>query len=160
MEEYYIAFKEKYIIHVEDQFDAESFNTTCRNIYYQIGTRDLDPFTVPIDPYFLEQAWEFYESYRARKQLLKHKGRTEAFLCLTSVTVQAKSVITLATKTNKEAPVMKREKYTGNMTPPPPSASMQTSTLKKALQPGKDKLTGLCSTIDILERKVGTFRQE
>ncbi|MCD9637579.1 hypothetical protein HAX54_020948 [Datura stramonium] len=117
MEEYYSAFKEKLIIHTEAQFDAEYFNTACPDIYYQIGMHDWGPFTIPIDLYFPKLVWEFYASYRERLQLLKHKGRTEAFPCLTSAacplfqpldrTVHANSVITLATKTDKEAPVMK-----------------------------------------------------
>ncbi|MCD7461315.1 hypothetical protein HAX54_045871, partial [Datura stramonium] len=37
--------------------------------------------------------------------------------------VQANSLITLATKINKEALVMKRAKYTGYMPPPSPSPS-------------------------------------
>ncbi|MCD7457680.1 hypothetical protein HAX54_035843 [Datura stramonium] len=43
-------------------------------------------------------------------------------------TVQANSVITLATKIDKEAPIVKRAKYTGNMPPPSPSASTHTTT--------------------------------
>ncbi|MCD9560410.1 hypothetical protein HAX54_019085 [Datura stramonium] len=42
-------------------------------------------------------------------------------------TVQANSVITLATKTDKKAPVMKWAKYTGNKTLPQPSAYTHTS---------------------------------
>ncbi|MCD7462688.1 hypothetical protein HAX54_049103 [Datura stramonium] len=150
MEEFYIAFKEKHVIHAEAQFDAESFK-------------------MPLD-----------------------------------MTVQAYSVITLATKTNKEAPAMKREKYSRNMTLPSSSASTHTATaplhtvepqgspppdllnialrdkmhknqlvrlakdlpamiqgaIKKALQPPKDKLARLCSTVDVLECKVGTLKQE
>ncbi|MCE3216541.1 hypothetical protein HAX54_006841 [Datura stramonium] len=112
MEEYYISFKEKHIIHAEAQFDAKYFKTACPNISYKIGMRDWGPFTIPVDPYFPELVWEFYASYRERQQLLKHKGRTEAFPCLTS------------------------------------------SAIKKALQPAKDKLTSLCSTVDVLESKV------
>ncbi|MCD9637821.1 hypothetical protein HAX54_021325 [Datura stramonium] len=258
MEEYYSVFKEKPVIHAEAQFDAESFKTAFPDIYYQIGTRDWGPFTIPVDPYFLELVWEFYASYRARQQLLKHKGRTEVFPCLTSVWVLGQEVpVTpevmnslyrdeiipqesggqikpipigsqldckrsttmgylqgpsfigkqydyIGHKNRKEAPSMKREKYTGNKTPPPPSASTHTvaaplhtdefhsSTppdflniaqrdkihesqlvqlakaipsmiqiaIKKVLQPAKDKLTSLCSTIDVLESEVGTLRQE
>ncbi|MCD9646628.1 hypothetical protein HAX54_036637, partial [Datura stramonium] len=36
-------------------------------------------------------------------------------------------IITLSTKTNKDAPVIKRAKYIGNKTPPTPSASTPTS---------------------------------
>ncbi|MCE2055424.1 hypothetical protein HAX54_042555, partial [Datura stramonium] len=64
MEEFYIAFKEKHVIHAEAQFDAESFKTACPSIYYHIGT--------------------------ARQQLLKHRDNTKAFPCLTSVWVPGK----------------------------------------------------------------------
>ncbi|MCD7450430.1 hypothetical protein HAX54_006223, partial [Datura stramonium] len=40
MEEFYIAFKEKRVIHAEAQFDAESFKTACPDIYHHIRTRD------------------------------------------------------------------------------------------------------------------------
>ncbi|MCD7455068.1 hypothetical protein HAX54_026945 [Datura stramonium] len=130
MEEVYISFKEKRFIHAEGQFDAESFKTAYLDIYHQIATRDWGPFTTPIYPYLTELMWEIYASYRSRQQLLKHRSRTESFRCLTSPldrTVQANSVITLATKIDKEAPVMKWEKHTGNMTPPPPSTSIHTA---------------------------------
>ncbi|MCD9639701.1 hypothetical protein HAX54_024407, partial [Datura stramonium] len=45
-------------------------------------------------------------------------------------TVQADSVITLAIKTEKDAPSMEREKCTENRIPPPLSASSHTSTFK------------------------------
>ncbi|MCD7472161.1 hypothetical protein HAX54_013166, partial [Datura stramonium] len=45
-------------------------------------------------------------------------------------TVWADSVITLASKTDKDAPAMKRAKCTENRTPPPPSASSYTSTVQ------------------------------
>ncbi|MCE0481254.1 hypothetical protein HAX54_038849, partial [Datura stramonium] len=38
--------------------------------------------------------------------------------------------------------------------------SMIQLAIKKAFQPTKDKLTGLCSTVDVLEREVGTLRKE
>ncbi|MCD7463877.1 hypothetical protein HAX54_051624 [Datura stramonium] len=353
MEEFYIAFKEKRVIHAEAQFDAESFKMACPDIYHQIGTRDWGPFTIIVDPYLLELVWEFYASYRARKQLMKQRGKTEAGSCLTSLwvrgqevtpetintiywgepipsylifhnkveniatqlqwvanliakgrpqwatskgliywhdlkfearmwldlvflrlipslntsevpievsillafimnhvhinvgeiiadqfkrkakkqatalpfpnlvcmlciqatcplfkpldrMVQANSVISLATKIDKEAPTMKRAKYTRNMTLPSSSASTHRATtplhtaepqsslppdfhniaqrakmhenqlvglakalpamiqdaIKKALQPAKDKLASLCSTVDVLECKVGTLKQE
>ncbi|MCD7470933.1 hypothetical protein HAX54_011171 [Datura stramonium] len=130
MKEFYIAFKEKRVIHAEAQFDVESFKTACPDIYYQIGMRYWGPFTILVDPYLTKLVWEFYASYRARQQLVKHRGCTEAFSCLASVWVrgqEANNVITLATKIDKEAPVMKRAKYTGNMTPPSPSASTHTT---------------------------------
>ncbi|MCE3214837.1 hypothetical protein HAX54_053467, partial [Datura stramonium] len=131
------------------------------------------------------------------KQRTKQQATTLSFPNL------ANSVITLATKTDKEAPVMKQEKHTGNRTPPPPSASTHASatslhtdefhcpppdllniaqrnkmhesqlvrltkaipsiiqiSIKKTLQPAKDKLTSLFSTVDVLESEVGTLRQE
>ncbi|MCD7456766.1 hypothetical protein HAX54_033004 [Datura stramonium] len=76
----------------------------------------------------------------------------------------------------KEAPMIKRARYTGNMTPPSPMASlciatapanatkaipsMIQSTFKKALQPAKDKLTHLCSKVDVLESEVIALQQE
>ncbi|MCD7453798.1 hypothetical protein HAX54_022189 [Datura stramonium] len=116
-------------------------------------------FTIPVEPYLLELVWKFYASYRERQQLLKRRGRTEAFRA-SHRTVQANSVIRLATKTDKEAPAMKRAKYTWNMTLPSSSASTHTSAIMKALQPAKDKLASLCSTHDVLESKVGTLKQE
>ncbi|MCE3050609.1 hypothetical protein HAX54_047666, partial [Datura stramonium] len=91
-------------------------------------------------------------------------------------TVKADSVITLATKTDKDAPVLKRE----NPTPPDflniaqsdkmlesrlvrlakAIPSMIQLAIKTALQPAKDKLTSLCSTVEVLESEVGTFRKE
>ncbi|MCD7455209.1 hypothetical protein HAX54_027421 [Datura stramonium] len=324
MEDFYIAFKEKRVIHAEAQFDEQTFKTACPDIYHQIGTRNWGPFTILVDPYLPKLVWEFYASYRARKQLMKRRGNTEAGSCLTSVwvqgqevpvtpeainsiywdepipshpifrksgeqsnsipmdsqldckrlmpslntskvpikvsiffacimdhvhinmgeiianqfkckakqqatalafpnlvcmlcmratcpmfrpldrMVQANSVITLATKTDKAAPAMKRAKYTRNMTLPSSLASIHTATaplytvepqsspppdllniaqrakmhenqllrlakalpsmiqgaIKKALQPAKDKLASLFSTVDVLECKVGTLKQE
>ncbi|MCE3050841.1 hypothetical protein HAX54_048280 [Datura stramonium] len=88
MEEFYIAFKEKHVIHAEAQFDAESFKTAYPDIYHQIGMRDWGPFTLPVDPYLPELVWEFYASYRERKQLMKRRGSTKAGSCLTSVWVR------------------------------------------------------------------------
>ncbi|MCE2055769.1 hypothetical protein HAX54_043361 [Datura stramonium] len=103
LEEYYVAFKEKRSIHAEVQFEVESFKNAFPDICDQIGMRDWGPFTIPVDPYFPELVWEFYASYKARQWLLKHKDRTETLPCLPS----ADNVITLATKTNKDAPAMK-----------------------------------------------------
>ncbi|MCE3052209.1 hypothetical protein HAX54_051869 [Datura stramonium] len=75
--------KEK-CIHAKAQFDAESFKTACPDIYHQIETRDCRPFMILVDPYLPELVQEFYTSYRARKQLMKNRGCTKAFPCLTS----------------------------------------------------------------------------
>ncbi|MCE3050999.1 hypothetical protein HAX54_048709 [Datura stramonium] len=124
MEEFYITFKEKCIIHAEAQFYVESFKTACPDIYHQIGMRDCGPFTIPIDPYFLRKA--------------KQQATTLPFLTFVRMlcmrvacpllrsldrTIRVHRVITLDTKTDKEAPMIKRARYTGNMTPPSPLAS-------------------------------------
>ncbi|MCD9560091.1 hypothetical protein HAX54_018533 [Datura stramonium] len=327
MGDFYITFNEKCVIRAEAQFDEESFQTICPDIYNHIGMRDWGQFTLPVDPYFPELVWELYASYRERKQLMKLEDRTKAFLRLTSVWVQGKEVkvtleainslyweepisphpilrkkkedkanqfqwlahiisqgqpqwavskgliievpievviflacimkhvhinvgeisadqfrlkvkqqatifpfpslvsmlclraecplwlsfdktikvhgvITLDTKTNKEATMLKRARYLGNMTPPSPVASphiattptnadtsqtspppdllniaqrakmhenqfvqlakaipsMIQSALKKALQPAKDKLTHLCSKVDVIESEVTTLQ--
>ncbi|MCD9561523.1 hypothetical protein HAX54_020685 [Datura stramonium] len=56
------------------------------------------------------------------KRKAKQQATTLSFPNLTN------SVITLATKIDKEAQVIKRAKYTGNMTPPSPSTSTHTTT--------------------------------
>ncbi|MCE0481154.1 hypothetical protein HAX54_038638 [Datura stramonium] len=119
-------------------------------------------------------------------------------------TIQVHGVITLDTKTNKESPMIKRERYVGHMTPPSPVASSHIakapanarasqispppdllniaqmekmhenqlvrlakdipsiiqSSLKKALQSARDKLTHLCSKVDVLESEVTILQQE
>ncbi|MCE3051747.1 hypothetical protein HAX54_050697, partial [Datura stramonium] len=47
-------FQGKCVIYAETQFDAESFKNACPDIYHQIEMLDWGPFTIPIDPYFLE----------------------------------------------------------------------------------------------------------
>ncbi|MCD7469291.1 hypothetical protein HAX54_008222 [Datura stramonium] len=86
MDDFYITFKEKCTIH------AESFNAASAYIYHKIGMCGWSPFTIPIDPCILELVWEFYASCRARQQLMKQEGRTEAFPHLTSVWVRGQEV--------------------------------------------------------------------
>ncbi|MCD9640258.1 hypothetical protein HAX54_025459, partial [Datura stramonium] len=138
VEDYYISFKENPFIHAEAQFDVESFKNACPDIYYQIGMCDLGLFTILVDPYLPELVWEYYASYRARQLLLNHKGCTEILPCPTSVWVCGKELVRLA----KAIP------------------SMIQLTIKKALQPAKDKLTSLCSIVEVLESKVVTLRKE
>ncbi|MCD9644953.1 hypothetical protein HAX54_033499 [Datura stramonium] len=92
MEEYYLAFKKSRVIHAEAQFDVNSFRIAFPDIYQQIGLRDWGPFTIPVDPYFLELVWEFYASYRARQHCLQHKGSSTTWPCLTSVWVRGLEV--------------------------------------------------------------------
>ncbi|MCE3049296.1 hypothetical protein HAX54_044559 [Datura stramonium] len=213
MEEYYTAFKEKSFNHEESQFDVESFKSACPGIYYQIGTRDWGPFTIPVDPYFLELVWEFYTSYRARKRLLKHKGLTKTLSCLTLVWVRGQEVPVTPEAINSlywEEPIHSHPifckkvedkanqfQWVSNLIAKgQPKLSTSTGLIhrrdlkfdarflldldfvsqlvqlakaitsmiqlafKKVLHPAKDKLTSLCSTVDVLEREVGTLRQE
>ncbi|MCD9559876.1 hypothetical protein HAX54_018203, partial [Datura stramonium] len=101
----------------------------------------------------------------------KRRAKQHATSChFPASTIRADSVITLVTKTNKDAPTMKRAKCTSRKTPPPPSVSSTTSTaqfypatlakaipymiqtaIKKVVQPAKDKLKSLCSTVEVLE---------
>ncbi|MCD9641388.1 hypothetical protein HAX54_027555 [Datura stramonium] len=113
--------------------------------------------------------------------------------------VWADSVINLATKTDKDAPAMKRAKSTENRTPPPPSVPSNTSagqfheatsptttppdllaqvhenylvmiakaiqfmiqnTIKKAMQPARDKFIDLYTTIEVLQNEEVTLRKE
>ncbi|MCE3050375.1 hypothetical protein HAX54_047075, partial [Datura stramonium] len=227
VEDFYGTFKEKCVIHTEAEFDVESFKTICLDIYQQIGMRDWGPFTIPVDPYFLELVWEFYASDREWQQLMKREDRTEAFPHLTSVWVRGQEVqVTpeainslywdeqisphqiicqkIADKIGKEVPSIKWARYAGHMTPPSPMTpshidtasanasapqvsplpdllniaqrakmhenqlvrlsktilSMIQSALKKALRTSKDKLTHLCSKVDVLESEVMTLQQE
>ncbi|MCE2055113.1 hypothetical protein HAX54_042004 [Datura stramonium] len=61
-------------------------------------------------------------------------------------TIQVHGVITLDTKTDKEAPMIKWASQGYPVHDP--------KCLKKALQPAKDKLTHLCSKVDVLESQV------
>ncbi|MCD7457698.1 hypothetical protein HAX54_035905 [Datura stramonium] len=195
MEEYYVSFKEKRSIYAKAQFEVESLKSAFPDISNLIGMRDWGPYTIHVDPYFLELVWEFYVSYKAQQRLLKHKGCTDTLSCLPSVwnttevpievsilracimdhvhinvgeniadkfkrrakkqatslpypslvsmlcvrasfplfwpldkTLRVDSVITLATKIEKDAPATKQTKSTENRTPPPPSAPLNTST--------------------------------
>ncbi|MCD7464416.1 hypothetical protein HAX54_052701 [Datura stramonium] len=74
MEVHYITFKETRSIIVEAQFEVESFKEDFLGIYNQIGTRDLGPFTVLVDPYFPELVWEFYASYKGETKHLQEQG--------------------------------------------------------------------------------------
>ncbi|MCD9643257.1 hypothetical protein HAX54_030555 [Datura stramonium] len=265
MEEFYIAFKEKCVIHAEAQFDAESFKTACPDIYYHIETCDWGPFTIPVDPYlpelvrgqevpvttevinsiYLEKTipshpkfhnkledkenqlqwvanliakgrpqWDTSEGlihwrdlkFKARmwlnlvcSRLIPSRNTSEVpievsilLACIMDQaacplfrpldrTVQANNLITLATKINKEAPSMKREKAEFHNYPPPdffniaprakmhenqlvqlakPLLSMIWSAIKRALPRAKDKFSILCSIVDVLESEVDTLKKE
>ncbi|MCE3050256.1 hypothetical protein HAX54_046759 [Datura stramonium] len=162
-EEYYVAFKEKCSIRVEAQFEVDSCKNAFPDIYDQIGMRDWGPFTIPVDPYFLElvgnsmlhtgpgndssstrAAQMHYHAYRrfvcagkrAKQQVtVLPFPSLMSMLCVWAAcplfrpldrTVWDGSVITLAIKTDKDAPLMKRAKCTENRTPPPPSESSHT----------------------------------
>ncbi|MCE0482122.1 hypothetical protein HAX54_040524 [Datura stramonium] len=162
MEDFYITFKKKCVIHAKSQFDAESFKSACPDIYHRVGMRDWSPFTIPIDPYFSELVWEFYASYRGRQQLMKQEGSTEVLMpswntsdvpievaillaCIMEhvhinggeiivdqfrrKAKQLATALPFPTLTYKEAPMVKRARYTGNMTPPSPLASSHITTV-------------------------------
>ncbi|MCD9641384.1 hypothetical protein HAX54_027551 [Datura stramonium] len=227
MEDFYISFKENRVIHDEAQFDAESFKTTCPDIYYQIGTRDWHPFTIQVDPHHLEVVWKFYVSHRARQKLLKRRGRSEAFPYLTSVWMRGNEVPVIPEAINSiyrdksipSYPIFRNQvedranqfKWVANLiakdlvysrlipsqntSEVPIEGSIlrayimdhihisvgeiipyqfkwkkkkqatvlpfpNLGAIKKALLPTKDKLASLCSTVDVLESKVGALKQE
>ncbi|MCD7465974.1 hypothetical protein HAX54_002262 [Datura stramonium] len=87
MEEYYLSFKKRHVIHAEAQFDVNSFRIAFPDIYQQIGLQDWGPFTIPVDLYFPELVWEFYASYKARQHYLQHNGSFATWPCLTLVWV-------------------------------------------------------------------------
>ncbi|MCE0482114.1 hypothetical protein HAX54_040516 [Datura stramonium] len=74
MQTYYVYLKEKRYINAEARFKVESFKDDLQDIYDQFQIRDWDPFTIPLDPYFQQLVRESYSSYKARKDILKHKG--------------------------------------------------------------------------------------
>ncbi|MCD7452453.1 hypothetical protein HAX54_016627 [Datura stramonium] len=267
--------EEKRSIHAKAQFEVDSFKNSFPDINDQIGMCDWGPYTILVDPYFSELVWEFYASYKARKQLLKHKGRIDTLPCLPSIwvrgievpitpekinslywvepiqlhlifrkkvenkgnqfqwvanmislgqpqgaisrdliyhrdlnfeahiwTVPADSIITLSTKTDKAASAMKRAKCTTCNTSPSASSTTSTSqfhlavvhaltppdllkiaqrakeheihilklgkaipsmiqtSIKKVLQPAKDELKSVCSTVEVLENEVISLREE
>ncbi|MCE2055587.1 hypothetical protein HAX54_042920 [Datura stramonium] len=84
-------------------------------------------------------------------------------------TVWDEGVITLATKTNRDSPAIKQAKGIENNTQPPPSMSSSTpggqlqaaeQAIRKAMQPARDKLRGLCTTVEVLENEVISFRKD
>ncbi|MCD9645922.1 hypothetical protein HAX54_035327 [Datura stramonium] len=87
-------------ITVEARFEVNSFKDDFSNIYDQFQIRDWKPFTIPLDPYFLVLVREFYASYRARQDILKHKGRVDKITCLSSMLIRG-----------QEVPIMSRPEY-------------------------------------------------
>ncbi|MCE3214900.1 hypothetical protein HAX54_000236 [Datura stramonium] len=217
MEEYYVAFKEKRSIYAEAQFEVDSLKNSFPDIHDQIRMRDWGPFTIPIDPYFSKLVWEFYASYWARKQLLKHKGHIDTLPCLPSVWVRglenttevlievAILVACIMDHVHINVGELIADEFKRRAkTPPPPSTYSTTSTtqfhpavvpaptpldflkiaqraqvhesqlmklskaipsmiqtaIKKAMQPTKDKLKSLCSTIEVLQSEVISLRRE
>ncbi|MCE2055861.1 hypothetical protein HAX54_043575, partial [Datura stramonium] len=75
MEAYYISFKERRPITEEARFNIDYFKADFSNIAEQFQICDWESFTIPLDPYFSELVRESYASYRARKDLLKHRDQ-------------------------------------------------------------------------------------
>ncbi|MCD7472079.1 hypothetical protein HAX54_013009 [Datura stramonium] len=124
MEEYYV-FQGEAFIHARSPI----WKWSLSKMPSQISTTrfrmcDWGPFTTLLSYIFYNWCGNS-TAIRARKRLLQHKGRTDTLLCLPSVwpldkAVQADGVITLDTKTDKDALAMKRAKSTKNKTSPPP----------------------------------------
>ncbi|MCE0481204.1 hypothetical protein HAX54_038762 [Datura stramonium] len=92
MKNYYVQFKENQSITVECRFEVDSFKDDFSNIYDQFQIRDWEPFVMPFDPYFPKLVREFYTSYRAQQDILKHKGRVDKMSCLSSVLIRGQEV--------------------------------------------------------------------
>ncbi|MCD7472823.1 hypothetical protein HAX54_014192 [Datura stramonium] len=140
----------------EAQFDVNTFRIAFPDIYQQIGLRDWGPFTIPVDPYFPKLVWEFYASYRARIHCLQHKYSSATWPCLASVWVHglelSPDLLVLAQKVKAhENQLVKLAKAI---------PSMIHLSIQRALQPTRDKLLGLFSTVDALEKEVITLRKE
>ncbi|MCE0482039.1 hypothetical protein HAX54_040373 [Datura stramonium] len=161
IEEYYMTFKEKRSIHAETQFEVEPFKTDFANIYYQIGMRDWGPFTILVDPYFPKLVWEFYASYKAWKCLQKHKVQTNTMPCLPSIWVRGQEVPITPEAINSlywAEPIQPNSVFHRKLEKAIPSMIQQA--IKKAMQPARDKLRGLCTTIEVLENDVIALRKD
>ncbi|MCD7469941.1 hypothetical protein HAX54_009361, partial [Datura stramonium] len=199
MEEYYVSFKEKRSIHAEAQFEVDSFKMPS-----QISMTRLNTTDVLIEVAILLACFMGHVHINVRELIADQFKRRAmqyattlpfpspvSMLCVNAAyllfqqldrNVQAKSLIILATKTNKDAPTMKRAMCTMRKTPPLPSASSTMSIAQfhpapvptpkpsnflkieqrahKAMQLAKDKLKSICSTIEVVEREVISFRNE
>ncbi|MCD7456312.1 hypothetical protein HAX54_031265 [Datura stramonium] len=125
MEEYYVAFKKKRSIYAEYQFEVDSLKFLPRYPRPDWNAR-LGPFTIPIDPYFLEL---LLSPPPTPPNLLKIAQRAYA---------HENHLVKLA----KAIP------------------SMIHTVNKKAMQPAKNKLKSLCSTVEVLESEVISLRKE
>ncbi|MCE3051363.1 hypothetical protein HAX54_049603 [Datura stramonium] len=84
---------------VETQVTVQGYRPmpqTCVSLAFHglrpISIRDWGPFTIPKGPYFTELVWEFYASYRARKNIFKHRGQVDAMPYLPSMLVWGQEV--------------------------------------------------------------------
>ncbi|MCD7470972.1 hypothetical protein HAX54_011227, partial [Datura stramonium] len=57
--------------------EIDSFKVDIPDIYDQFQIRDLEPLTMPLEPYFPELVQEFYASYGEQKDMLNHSGRAD-----------------------------------------------------------------------------------
>ncbi|MCD9560341.1 hypothetical protein HAX54_018961 [Datura stramonium] len=71
----------------ESRFEFDYFKNDFPDIYDLFQMHDWDPFTMPLDPCFLELVQEFYASYRAQQDILKHKGRVDKMPYLSSMLI-------------------------------------------------------------------------
>ncbi|MCD7458758.1 hypothetical protein HAX54_039059 [Datura stramonium] len=144
MEVYYLFFNEKRYIHVEARYEVDYFKNDFPDIHYQIGVCDWVPFTIPVDPYFPEKVEDKGNQFQwvakiiaigqpqwaiSRGLIHQRDLKFEAFMWLDlplENIVRADDVITLATKTDKDALTMKCIKGTEHRTLPPPSTPYNT----------------------------------
>ncbi|MCD7456799.1 hypothetical protein HAX54_033233 [Datura stramonium] len=89
------------------------------------------------------------------------------FVPIIGQTVRADNMITFSTKTDKDDPTINRSKSQRAQVHEiqlvklaKAIPSMIQTTIKKIMQLGKDKLTSLCSTVEVLEREVISLRRE
>ncbi|MCD7466295.1 hypothetical protein HAX54_002865 [Datura stramonium] len=103
MEAHYLSFPEKQPITEEANFDVDSFKVNFPNLEMQFLLWDWAPFIETPSPYFLELVRELYASYRARQDLLKHKGKVNNIPYLSSMFVRGKEVYATAATNDQYA---------------------------------------------------------
>ncbi|MCD7458122.1 hypothetical protein HAX54_037369 [Datura stramonium] len=147
MEEYYMSFKEKWSIHAKTQFEVESFKIDFSNIYYHIGMRDWGPFTIPADPYFPELGQEVQITPEAINSLYWVEPIKPHSVFRRNVEDKANQFQWVSSTIN----IIKLAKVI---------PSMIQQAIKRAMQPARDKLRGLCATVEVLENDVIALRKD
>ncbi|MCD7469289.1 hypothetical protein HAX54_008220 [Datura stramonium] len=99
-----------------------------------------------------QQQWAISRGLIHRRDL-KFKACFMPFFQPLDKTVRANGMITLAAKTYRESPTMKRAKAKD-------IPSMIQQAIKKTMQPVRDKLRSLCTIVEDLENEVITLRKD